>query len=82
MFANDIAILWLSLRQANNDSLSKANEPSGLSYNISNIKKYLDTLYTVENEGLGSCQWTYNGMVTSVSEIKPTLQCYTDLRVF
>lgn len=27
------------------------NEPSGLSYNISDIKNYLDTSYTVENEG-------------------------------
>ena len=46
--------------QANNDSLSKANEPSGLSYNIWSIKNYLDNLYTVENEGFQWRQWTYN----------------------
>lgn len=34
--------------QGSNDSLSKATEPFGLSYNISNIKNYLDISYTVK----------------------------------
>lgn len=41
--------------QANNDSFSKANEPSELSYNISNFKNYVETLHTAENEGFQWC---------------------------
>lgn len=54
--------------QANNGSLSKENEPFELNYIISNIKNYLDASCTDENEGLQWCQWTYNSMVTIITE--------------
>lgn len=54
--------------QANNGSLSKENEPFLLSYTTLNIKNYLDASCAVKNEGFQWCQWTYNGMVTSITE--------------